>query len=97
MAGDIVGAQAGVSYRLWVAAIAVFVAIEVAMFFGLAWYSRPGPYNLLVVLAPVPLLAVVLFRGARARITAGAILTVLIWPAGAAAEMLAHLFGSCLY
>ncbi|MDP5281085.1 hypothetical protein Q9Q95_19320 [Sphingomonas sp. DG1-23] len=85
------------SYRRWTLAIAVFLGIEMAIFFGLAWYGRPGAYNLLAVLAPVPLPAFLLFGGVRARVAAAGVLTMLIWPAGVMAEMLAHRFGSCLY
>jgi hypothetical protein len=79
------------------ALLAAYFVFQMAMMFGLAFFSPLGPHNGLILLMPIPVVALLLFPGAAARTAAVAALVLLIWPAGIAADLVAHLLGGCLY
>lgn len=98
MAGSGGFAKARLSdHRKAAAAFAAFFAVEIAIWFAVACYGTFGPHNLVYLLVPIPLVVLPFFRDAASRLFAAAALFLLIWPAGIAAETVAHLLGGCLY
>lgn len=76
-------------------------ALAVAVSTAVAWLSRvlePGPWNLLVLLAPPIMIACLANKAVAARATMSLLLTLAFVPVLISNELVAHLaFGTCLY
>lgn len=79
------------------AAIALTLVGTIAMSFAIAAIGVPrgGPSFLMLILPPM-VAGLLLFRG-MTRLVAVAGLALLVIPGAMAAEMIAHLLGTCLY
>ncbi|MCX8477931.1 MAG: hypothetical protein MT490_19250 [Sphingomonas sp.] len=98
MSGTIGGPQTGLSSAKRIAAaVGVFLAIEISINFALAFHGTRGPQNALFWLVPVLPIAWLFFHSIGVRLGMAIALALLVFPAAIVSELLAHLFGACLY